>query len=178
MSGAGGGSGSTEAISADVLKQYLHLPAKEVAKRLGLCLTSLKKVCRQHGMTRWPYRKLRSIEKKLESLQSSARDKDGGTSGEDVMRQIEALRSEKEALPTSYGTRAEASPCAVALVVSSSPPHDSDAFPSSPLSSASTTAADTPASSRHPAFSPDPSSPLTDLRTDTPPAFSASPPLA
>jgi len=41
------------------LTQYLHLPEKTVAKELGICLTSLKKLCRQHGITRWPYRKVR-----------------------------------------------------------------------------------------------------------------------
>jgi len=44
----------------DELTQYLHLPEKAVAKQLGICLTSLKKLCRQHGITRWPYRKVRA----------------------------------------------------------------------------------------------------------------------
>ena len=47
-------------VSMDELTQYLHLPEKAVAKQLGICLTSLKKLCRQHGITRWPYRKVRA----------------------------------------------------------------------------------------------------------------------
>lgn len=46
-------------VTMDELTQYLHLPEKAVAKQLGICLTSLKKLCRQHGITRWPYRKVR-----------------------------------------------------------------------------------------------------------------------
>jgi len=42
---------------------WLQLPAKEVAKELGMCLTSLKKVCRQHGIVRWPYRRLKMIDR-------------------------------------------------------------------------------------------------------------------
>jgi hypothetical protein len=45
-------------VTMDELTQYLHLPEKMVAKELGICLTSLKKLCRQHGITRWPYRKV------------------------------------------------------------------------------------------------------------------------
>jgi len=40
------------------LRQYFRLPEKEVAKKLGICLTSLKKVCRSNGINRWPYRKV------------------------------------------------------------------------------------------------------------------------
>ena len=59
-------------VSIDELSQYLHLPEKAVAKELGICLTSLKKLCRQHGITRWPYRKLKSLDKKLAKAESGA----------------------------------------------------------------------------------------------------------
>lgn len=37
---------------------YVHLPITEAAKELQICPTALKKVCRKHGMLRWPYRKV------------------------------------------------------------------------------------------------------------------------
>ena len=40
------------------LSKYFQLPEREVAKKLGMCLTSLKKMCRQSGINRWPYRKV------------------------------------------------------------------------------------------------------------------------
>jgi len=45
-------------IGVDELRTYFRLPEKETAKRLGICLTSLKKVCRHNGIFRWPYRKV------------------------------------------------------------------------------------------------------------------------
>jgi hypothetical protein len=41
------------------LSRYFQLPEKVVAKELGICLTSLKKLCRQQGINRWPYRKVK-----------------------------------------------------------------------------------------------------------------------
>ena len=33
-------------VKLDELSKYFHLPEKAVAKELGICLTSLKKLCR------------------------------------------------------------------------------------------------------------------------------------
>lgn len=46
------------AIEMEELSQYFKMPEKAVAKHLGICLTSLKKICRQNGIHRWPYRKV------------------------------------------------------------------------------------------------------------------------
>eukprot|EP00242_Pyramimonas_sp_CCMP2087_P012128 CAMPEP_0198211208 /NCGR_PEP_ID=MMETSP1445-20131203/22688_1 /TAXON_ID=36898 /ORGANISM="Pyramimonas sp., Strain CCMP2087" /LENGTH=334 /DNA_ID=CAMNT_0043885421 /DNA_START=140 /DNA_END=1141 /DNA_ORIENTATION=- len=53
------------------IAQYFHLPINTAAKELGICLTMLKKMCRQHGLKRWPHRKLKSIDKILGSLNNS-----------------------------------------------------------------------------------------------------------
>ena len=45
------------------LSPYFQLPEKVVAKELGICLTSLKKLCRQQGINRWPYRKVDNFQK-------------------------------------------------------------------------------------------------------------------
>ena len=43
------------------LSIYFQMPEKVVAKELGICLTSLKKLCRQQGINRWPYRKVGNV---------------------------------------------------------------------------------------------------------------------
>ncbi|EKX34389.1 hypothetical protein GUITHDRAFT_80613, partial [Guillardia theta CCMP2712] len=48
-------------ITLDQLSHYFHLPEKQVAQELGICLTSLKKICRARGVMRWPFRKLRRL---------------------------------------------------------------------------------------------------------------------
>ena len=42
--------------------QVFHLTSKEAAKRLGITTSLLMRVCRLHGTTRWPYRKMASLE--------------------------------------------------------------------------------------------------------------------
>jgi hypothetical protein len=46
-------------LSMQELSKFFSMPEKAVAKELGICLTSLKKICRQNGINRWPYRKVR-----------------------------------------------------------------------------------------------------------------------
>jgi len=88
-----------------------------------MCLTSLKKVCRQHGILRWPYRRLKMIDRKIQSLEHHMAE--GGEDQEDVRRQLEKLHNERAALPCNYGT--------------SGLLDEAESDPSSPLSCASTT---------------------------------------
>nr|BAK20037.1 minus dominance protein [Gonium maiaprilis]BAK20038.1 minus dominance protein [Gonium maiaprilis] len=47
--------------SADI-SSFFHLPIKEASKSLGISTTYLKRICRQLGIPRWPYRKVASLE--------------------------------------------------------------------------------------------------------------------
>lgn len=40
------------------LREYLHLPIEEAARRMNVCPTVVKKICRRNGLTRWPHRKV------------------------------------------------------------------------------------------------------------------------
>ncbi|XP_030502940.1 uncharacterized protein LOC115718120 [Cannabis sativa] len=53
------------------LRDYLHLTIEDAAKAMNVCPTVLKKICRKSGLHRWPYRKIRSITRKIESLRPS-----------------------------------------------------------------------------------------------------------
>mmetsp|Transcript_49474 Transcript_49474/g.107507 ORF Transcript_49474/g.107507 Transcript_49474/m.107507 type:complete len:299 (+) Transcript_49474:155-1051(+) len=86
-------------VKIDELSQYFHLPEKAVARQLGVCLTSLKKICRQNGITRWPYRKLKSLDKKINKIENALTN-----TAEDPSAMIikwEMLKLEKKNLPFS-----------------------------------------------------------------------------
>ena len=45
-------------MSLHALSAYFDRPQKDAAKDIGFCVSSLKKLCRSHGLVRWPYRKV------------------------------------------------------------------------------------------------------------------------
>jgi hypothetical protein len=55
-------------LTIEELSDYFHMPEKQVAAKMGMCLTSLKKICRSHGITRWPFRKLKSLERTMKKM--------------------------------------------------------------------------------------------------------------
>jgi len=46
-------------VSLGDLVRYFSIPLDKAARQLGVCPTTLKKLCRQYGIQRWPCRKLR-----------------------------------------------------------------------------------------------------------------------
>ena len=58
-------------ITREQLSAYYHLPIAEVAHELGMCPTLLKRICRRVGIARWPYRKLRSIDRTVAALEQA-----------------------------------------------------------------------------------------------------------
>lgn len=58
--------------------QLFHIPLKEAARKLNVCSTTLKSVCRKHGLSRWPYRTLTKA-RLLPSATNHIRDGDPRT---------------------------------------------------------------------------------------------------
>ena len=48
-----------------ILRPYFYLPLSKVAVEFGVCATVLKKRCRDLGVKRWPFRKIRSLRRSI-----------------------------------------------------------------------------------------------------------------
>ena len=57
------------AFSKEEIARYFRLPIAEAAKELNVGLTALQKNCREVGFNRWPYRKLKSLDLLINTLQ-------------------------------------------------------------------------------------------------------------
>jgi len=55
-------------ITYEDLQQRFHLPLRTVAKEFAVCVTFLKKVCRQRGIERWPRRQIQKLHRATESV--------------------------------------------------------------------------------------------------------------
>uniref|UniRef100_J3NCB2 RWP-RK domain-containing protein n=2 Tax=Oryza brachyantha TaxID=4533 RepID=J3NCB2_ORYBR len=50
---------------------YFDQPIAKAARKLDVCATALKAICRKNGVQRWPYRKVRSIDRQIATLRRS-----------------------------------------------------------------------------------------------------------
>ena len=53
------------------------MPSEEAAKKLGVGLTVLKRICRKFGVPRWPYRKLKSLDRLITNVEVNLLADDG-----------------------------------------------------------------------------------------------------
>ncbi|GJQ13862.1 hypothetical protein GpartN1_g5653.t1 [Galdieria partita] len=53
-------------LTIEVISPYFTQSIQTASRNLGVCCTLLKKICRKYGITRWPYRKIQSIERSIQ----------------------------------------------------------------------------------------------------------------
>ena len=95
---------STSSGSERRITDYFYLPLKDVGLQLGVCTTTLKRICRDNGVGRWPFRKLTSLEKRIDEIQRGGaklrRGKDDGNVDEIGRLRLQVLTLERDQLRT------------------------------------------------------------------------------
>lgn len=60
---------ASHSITLDMLRPHFEQPLAHVAKSFGICVTLLKKICRKHGISRWPHRQITGLRKSIASME-------------------------------------------------------------------------------------------------------------
>jgi hypothetical protein len=67
----------TRPLWYEELAHYFHISINQAADALGICPSAIKRVCRRHGLNRWPHRRIISIERSIATLESKLQADDG-----------------------------------------------------------------------------------------------------
>jgi len=113
-------------VAFNVIASKFNMPIDAAARDLGVCTTVIKKVCRQNGVQRWPYRRIRSVIKPILHLQAKV------TSGQATLDEIGELyrwmnEAKRNALNGEVGTPSDIAPEGQGLVDSGANPCDAGA---------------------------------------------------
>ena len=90
---AGGKRAEKAALTLEKLSSCFHLPSEEACKQLGVGLTVLKRQCRKFGIARWPFRKMKSLDRLIDNV-----EKGRSTAMKNVKTSVEELKVQRELL--------------------------------------------------------------------------------
>ncbi|GAQ92814.1 RWP-RK domain-containing protein [Klebsormidium nitens] len=82
-------------VTIEKLRPYFDLPIKDACKKLGVGATILKRHCRQLGIVRWPYRKVKSLQGLIGAIEGFGTAGDASL-GKQVSHVVEQLKLERE----------------------------------------------------------------------------------
>lgn len=87
-------------LNFEQLSEFFHLPLKEAAPAIGICVTALKRACRKNKIARWPHRKIKSLDRAISALSAfqdrSSPGKETASCELSVPNQIQTLEKQKE----------------------------------------------------------------------------------
>ncbi|CAN7025113.1 unnamed protein product [Brassica oleracea var. botrytis] len=83
-------------FSREDMKPYFKMLITKAAKELGVGLTLLKRRCRELGFSRWPHRKLTSIDGLINNLKDHLGKMEGEVNKSKLMNALEILEAEKK----------------------------------------------------------------------------------
>ncbi|OWZ08751.1 putative extracellular protein [Phytophthora megakarya] len=90
----------------EYLRECFNMPIAAVARKFGICATLLKKICRRHGIQRWPHRQIRSLQKSIDMLRESL-SVAKGTNKEYIAKKIAAFEYTLECIMQDPNTAAK-----------------------------------------------------------------------
>ena len=100
--GDGGGDGppvrrrsvrSAANITQEELSSCFHLPSEAACRRLGIGLTVLKRQCRKFGIKRWPFRKMKSLDRLITNVQAGISP---GDQNRTLVKSVAELEEQKQ----------------------------------------------------------------------------------
>eukprot|EP01096_Ripella_sp_DP13-Kostka_P006986 TRINITY_DN252_c0_g1_i4.p1 TRINITY_DN252_c0_g1~~TRINITY_DN252_c0_g1_i4.p1 ORF type:complete len:418 (-),score=250.33 TRINITY_DN252_c0_g1_i4:128-1381(-) len=94
----------TDSLSFDQLAKLFHMPLSDAAKEIGICCTALKKACRKNNITRWPHRKVKSLDRMIEGLEAKASEAPNSEEADKVMIELEYYKNQRGLIMKNTGS--------------------------------------------------------------------------
>jgi hypothetical protein len=83
---------SATVITRDDLASCFHMPSEQACRKLGIGLTVLKRQCRKFGIKRWPFRKIKSLDRLITNVSLGLVPCEGGRV---PIKSVEELEEQK-----------------------------------------------------------------------------------
>jgi len=83
---------SASDITQEELSSCFHLPSEAACRKLGVGLTVLKRQCRKYGIKRWPFRKMKSLDRLITNVQAGISP---GDQNRLLVKSVEELEDQK-----------------------------------------------------------------------------------
>jgi len=86
---------SAQATLEDLAK-WFHEPINTAAEKLGVSNTIIKRLCRKFGIERWPYRQIRSLNERIEKLETKLKEIQTVENAAELLKDLQKILLKKE----------------------------------------------------------------------------------